>query len=86
MLHITPGEREALQLLSEGKGKTELAASLEVSEVDVDARLRGLFSRMGVRTAREAAAECARRGLLSRALFHNARRRAGTSPSPSATG
>ena len=43
----------------------ELARSLDVSEVEVDSRLRGLFSRMGVRTAREAAAECARRGLLS---------------------
>lgn len=65
MLHITPGERDALQLLAEGKGRTELAATLEVSEREVDSCLRGLFSRMGVRTAREAAAECARRGLLS---------------------
>ena len=65
LLQITPGERAALQLLVKGKGRLELAASLEVSEVEVDARLRGLFSRMGVRTVREAVAECERRGLLS---------------------
>lgn len=65
LLQITPGERAALQLLVKGKGRLELAASLEVSEVEVDARLRKLFSRMGVRTVREAVAECERRGLLS---------------------
>ena len=65
MLQITPDERTALQLLAEGRSRIELARSLDVSEVEVDSRLRGLFSRMGVRTAREAAAECARRGLLN---------------------
>jgi DNA-binding NarL/FixJ family response regulator len=67
LLQITPEERAALQLLAEGKGRLELAASLEIPEIEVDSRLRVLFSRMGVRTVREAAAECARRGLLSSA-------------------
>ena len=65
MLHITPGERAALRLLAEGKSRRELAASLEVSEPEVEARLMALFRRMGVKTEREAAAECVKRGLLS---------------------
>ena len=65
MLQITPEERAALQLLAEGKGRLELAASLDIPEVEVDLRLRVLFSRMGVRTVREAAAEGVRRGLLT---------------------
>jgi DNA-binding NarL/FixJ family response regulator len=64
LLRITPGERAALQLLAEGKGRIELAASLEVPEVEVDARLRALFSKMGVRTAREAADASVKRGLV----------------------
>jgi DNA-binding CsgD family transcriptional regulator len=69
LLRITPAERTALQLLAEGKGRTELAASLDVSEVEVEARLMVLFRRMGVRTAREAAAECVRRGLTGAKRF-----------------
>ena len=65
VLHITPGERAALRLLAEGKSRRELAASLEVSEPEVEARLMALFRRMGVKTEREAAAECVKRGLLS---------------------
>jgi len=64
VLQITPGERAALQLLVRGKTRGELAASLEVSEPEVDARLTALFRRMGVETESEAAAECVRRGLL----------------------
>ena len=63
MLRITPGERAVLQLLAEGKTRDELAASLEVSELELDSRLTALFRRMGVKTELEAAAECIRRGL-----------------------
>jgi len=65
VLQITPAERAALQLLVQGKTKEELAASLEVTEPEVDARMTALFRRMGVETETEAAAECVRRGLLS---------------------
>ena len=62
MLHITPGERAALRLLAEGKSRRELAASLEVSEPEVEARLMALFEEMGVKTEREDAAQCVKRG------------------------
>ena len=65
MLHITPGERAVLRLLAEGQSTSELAASLEVSEPEVEAQLMALFRRMGVETEREAAAEFVKRGLLS---------------------
>lgn len=65
VLRITPGERAALQLLVEGKTRDELAASLDVSECELDSRLTALFRRMGVRTELEAAAEFIRRGLHS---------------------
>ena len=65
MLHITPGERAALQLLAQGKCRGELADPLEVSEREVDARLMALFKKMGVATEREAAAECVKRGLTA---------------------
>jgi DNA-binding CsgD family transcriptional regulator len=64
MLCITPGERAALQLLSEGKSRSELAASLQVPEPDLDSRLTALFSRLGVKTEQEAAAESVRRRLF----------------------
>jgi len=46
-----------------------------VSESDIDARLAALFTRMGVTTQREAAAECVKRGLLFAGdAAHNASR------------
>ena len=66
MLMITPGERDALQLLADGGSRTELAVALEVSERELDWRLSTLFSRIGVRTTLEAVMECMKRGLFSR--------------------
>lgn len=68
MLRITPGERRVLQLLAAGMSRTELAASLRLPEHELDWRLGTLFGRMGVKTETEAAAECVKRGLLSRDL------------------
>jgi len=48
--------------------RTELAASLRLPEHELDWRLGTLFGRMGVKTETEAAAECVKRGLLSRDL------------------
>ena len=64
LLQIEPLERAALQLLADGKSTSELAAALHLPEPDIDARLATLFTRMGVTTQREAAAECVKRGLL----------------------
>ena len=76
LLQIDPMERVALQLLADGKSTSELAAALQLSESDIDARLAALFTRMGVTTQREAAAECVKRGLLFAGdAAHNASRR-----------
>jgi len=64
VLQITPTERLALQLLAEGKSKTELAASLLLADGDVDEHLRTLFRRIGVETPAEAIAAGLKRGLL----------------------
>ena len=75
LLQIDPMERVALQLLADGKSTSELAAVLHLSESDIDARLAALFTRMGVTTQREAAAECVKRGLLFAGdAAHNASR------------
>src|SRR5262249_9626901 len=66
MLMITPGERDALQLLADGGSTTDLAVALDVSERELYWRLSTLFSRMRVRTALEAVMECKKRGLFRR--------------------
>ena len=63
MLQITPEERAALEQITEGKSRRELAASLDIAERELDSRLAALFGRMGVKTEVEAAAECVKRGL-----------------------
>jgi len=63
VLQITPEERAALELITEGRNRKELAASLDISESELDSRLAALFGRMGVKTEVEAAAECLKRGL-----------------------
>jgi len=68
VLQITHAERLALQLLAEGKGRTELAASLLIAEDEVDEHLRALFRRIGVETPVEAIAIGVKRGLIEYAL------------------
>jgi len=63
VLQITPDERNALRLIHEGRCRCEVAASLEVSERELESRLAVLFAKMGVASEREAADECAKRGL-----------------------
>ena len=65
MLHITPWERAALQLLSEGTRPEALAHRLGTTEFDVEERLTNLFTRMGVVGRGQAVADALRRGLLS---------------------
>jgi DNA-binding NarL/FixJ family response regulator len=64
LLHITPGERSALQLLADGKPANEIAYDLGVSERAVNAQLSALFARMGAATRHDAIAVALRRGLI----------------------
>jgi DNA-binding NarL/FixJ family response regulator len=65
VLQITPWERSALQLLADGAAITVLASHLGTSEGDVEARLKGLYERMGVIGRTEAVQMAFRRGLVS---------------------
>ena len=65
ILHITPGERAALQLLATGDPTCEVARCLGLNESEVDAELTLLFRRMGARSRSEAIATASRRGLLT---------------------
>jgi len=66
VLHITPGERSALELLANGGRMRDIAVSLDVRLGDVGAHLTSLFLRMGVTDETEAVAAAWRRGLLTR--------------------
>jgi DNA-binding NarL/FixJ family response regulator len=64
VLHITPSERAALQLLAEGRARHQIADSLQVSEKEIDRQLSTLFARMGVANPIDAVAAAFRRGLI----------------------
>jgi DNA-binding NarL/FixJ family response regulator len=64
VLHITPWERSALELLASGATTTDLAQRLGVPEREVETRLRMLFARMGAASRADAVAAASRRGLL----------------------
>ena len=65
MLHITPWERRALQLLANGTTTNELASDLGIRDCDVEAHLTTLFARMGAANQSEAIVAAGRRGLLT---------------------
>lgn len=64
VLHITPSERAALQLLALGLPPRLVAGELGVCEDEVEAELAMLFVRMGVTGQRAALADARRRGLI----------------------
>ena len=70
MLHITPWERSALELLANGTTTTGMASRLNLSEPEIELRLHELFTRMGASSASDAVVAASRRGLLpgSRAI------------------
>ena len=72
MLHITPLERTALQLLANGKPTCDIAARWGVSEAEVVAHLHVLYERLGVAGRSEAIAVAFRRGLLTSVPAGNA--------------
>jgi two-component system nitrate/nitrite response regulator NarL len=65
MLHITPTERVALELLSTGQAVADIARLLGATEGDLEMRLHSLFSRLGVTSRADAVAVAIRRGLLT---------------------
>jgi DNA-binding CsgD family transcriptional regulator len=64
VLHITPSERAALNLLANGVSTSELADRLGISEPEMHAQLTTLFTRMGAVSRADAVAAAFRRGLL----------------------
>jgi DNA-binding NarL/FixJ family response regulator len=68
VLHITPWERAALELLADGTPTGALAERFGTNEADLEARLSTLFARMGVLGRAEAVDAASRRGLLTRRL------------------
>jgi len=64
VLHITPDERQALQMLADGTATDAIADRLGMSEREVEVRLSALFARMGATSQDTALASAFRRGLL----------------------
>ena len=65
MLHITPWERAALELLAAGTNTRDIASHLGIPETEMQLRLNTLFARMGAATPADAIAAAFRRGLLA---------------------
>ena len=65
MLHITPWERSALELLANGTNARDMAGRLGIPETEIHPRLSTLFARMGASTPADAVAAALRRGLLA---------------------
>jgi DNA-binding NarL/FixJ family response regulator len=63
MLHITPMERAALQLLADGRSIHEIAQRLRLDEADVEMRLKTFFVRMGL-SNRAGATDCGRGSVM----------------------
>ena len=64
-LQITPSERQALQLLANGRTRHEVAADLGIDAIEIEMVLTRLFVTMGADTQAEAIAAAHRRGLLT---------------------
>jgi DNA-binding NarL/FixJ family response regulator len=64
-LRITPAERDALELLANGKAPHDIARLLDATEGDLETRLTALFSRLGVTSRADAVTVALRRGLLT---------------------
>jgi DNA-binding NarL/FixJ family response regulator len=65
VLHITPWERDALQLLANGKAAIEIANNLGIAESDIESHLSRLFAAMGAASHTDAIAIALERGLLN---------------------
>jgi DNA-binding NarL/FixJ family response regulator len=65
VLHITPWERSALELLASGTTTRDMAGHLGIPEPEIQQRLSRLFARMGAATPADAITAAFRRGLLA---------------------
>lgn len=61
---LSPREREVLARLAEGKGNTEIAATLGVSPQTVQTHVRNLHAKLNVRSRLEAVTKALRLGLV----------------------
>jgi DNA-binding CsgD family transcriptional regulator len=64
LLQITPGERQALQLIAQGKAVYEVGQCLGVPPNELSIHLTALFAKLGAGNGAEAIAEAARRGIV----------------------
>ena len=64
LLQITPGERQALQLIAQGKAVCEVGQCLGVPPNELGIHLTALFAKLGAGNDAEAIAEAARRGIV----------------------
>jgi len=64
-LHITPWERQALQLLASGNTTDAVALGLGMSTLETENLLTGVLAAMGAATRAEAVAVAHKRGLLN---------------------
>jgi DNA-binding NarL/FixJ family response regulator len=65
VLHITPSDRVALQLLANGTAAIEIANNLGLPESEIESHLTTLFARLGATSRAEAIAMAFKRGLLT---------------------
>jgi NarL family two-component system response regulator YdfI len=65
VLHITPADRVALQLLANGTAAIEIANNLGLPEAELESHLTTLFARLGAASRSEAIAIALKRGLLT---------------------
>jgi DNA-binding NarL/FixJ family response regulator len=65
VLHITPSDRDTLQLLANGTAAIEIANDLGLPESEIESHLTRLFARMGAASPAEAVAIALKRGLLN---------------------
>jgi DNA-binding CsgD family transcriptional regulator len=64
LVKITPGERQALQLIAQGRAIGEVGQCLGVPPSQLGFHLAELFAKLGAATDVEAIAEAARRGIV----------------------
>jgi DNA-binding CsgD family transcriptional regulator len=65
MLHITPSELEALQLLAVGATTDHIADRLRMNRSEVESLVQALMVRMGTASEHDAIAAARRRGLIA---------------------
>jgi DNA-binding NarL/FixJ family response regulator len=63
--HLTPRERQVLQLLSEGKGVAALARELYISESTAKTHISKLYEKLGAQNRAQALMTAMRLGLIS---------------------